>query len=441
MSTESDSKQFYLAAARSLGAKSPDRKTWVGQLRDRAAERFETVGFPSTRDEAWKYTNLAPLMRQRFQPTAAASLTAERLQQLLPGAFDAFRLVVVNGRYRPELSAPPEVRGVVGGSLAAALESHQTVEGYLGKVVSLDSHPLAALNTAFLLDGIFVHIGANVSLDRPIHIVYVTTADALAQPRTLIVADAGSRATIVEQYVGLDNGRYFSNGVTEVVLARGAAVEHYRLQTESVQAFHVNGVFVRQDEQSEFTSHAVDLGGLLVRQDIHAHLHAPGSTCTLNGLYVADGRQHVDNHTLIEHAKPRCTSREFYKGVLDGRARAVFSGRVVVQPDAQQTDAEQVNNNLLLSEDAEVDTKPELEIYADDVKCSHGATVGQLDLDQLFYLRSRGIDDGQARDLLTFAFANEILHRFRIAPLRAMFERSLTTRLLRGKAIQAAELI
>jgi Fe-S cluster assembly protein SufD len=444
VNTEADPKHHYLQAARALRSRLPARHAWIEALRERASARFDATGFPTVRDEAWKYTNLASLVRQPFHAVPDASPpTREQLERLLPNAFDAFRLVFLNGHYRPELSFPPRIDGRdFALPLAAALDSDaEALEPNLGRVASVDHHPLAALNTAFLADGAYIHLPDNLTLDRPIHLIYFATAEALAQPRTLIVAGPNSRATVVEQYVGIDESRYFTNAVTEVVLERDARLEHYRLQTESRLGFHVNGLHVRQCENSEFTSQAIDLGGLLVRNDLYALLDAPGASCRLNGLYVADGRQHVDNHTYVSHAKPRCTSREFYKGVLDGRGRAVFNGRVVVQPDAQHTDAEQINRNLLLSEDAEIDTKPELEIYADDVKCSHGATVGQLDLDQLFYLRSRGVDDAQARDLLTFAFANDVLRRFRSAPLRAMLEHAITTRLLRGRNLRELELI
>lgn len=444
MSGEIDARQFYLQALDSRERELPGTQAWIRELRAHARACFEGAGFPTTREEAWKYTNLAALQRQRFQPVPSASAVTESSLQSAPlDALNAFRLVFVNGYYRADLSTPPRIGNrVVGGSLAERLRADAHVlEAHLGRIAPLDTHPLAALNTAFLLDGAYVELPADAVLERPIHLIYVATADALAQPHALIVAQVGSRATIIEQYVDADGSRYFTNAVTEIVVERGAAVEHYRLQQESAQGFHVGGMYVRQQEGSQFTAHAIDLGGLLVRNDVRTQFAAENASCTLNGLYIADGRQHVDNHTLIDHAKPRGTSREFYKGVLGGRARAIFNGRVIVHPDAQQTDAEQVNNNLLLSEDAEIDTKPELEIYADDVKCSHGATVGQLDEDQLFYLRARGIDDAQARDLLTFAFANDVLHRFRLAPLRGMLERALNARLLQGRGLKELELI
>ncbi len=443
MSGETDLKLAYRQALDALKDQLPGQRPWLGDLRARARGHFETAGFPSTRVEAWKYTNLAPLVRQPFHPVMEATVTGEQLEPLLPKDLEAYRLVFVNGRYRAELSIVPQIKGVnIAESLAKKLiDDPAALETHLGRVAPIDSHPLAALNTAFLIDGAYVRLPAGVTVERPIHLVYIATADALAQPHTLIVAEAGSHATIIEQYVAIEDGRYFTNAVTEVVVEPGASIEHYRLQQESAKALHVGGLYVRQQQDSKFTSHAIDVGGLMARSDLYTVLAAEGAVCHLNGLYILDGRQHVDNHTTIEHAKPRGTSREFYKGVLDGRSRAVFNGRVLVQPDAQQTDAEQVNNNLLLSEDAEVDTKPELEIYADDVKCSHGATVGQLDPDQLYYLRSRGVDDAAARDLLTFAFVNDILHRFRVAPLRAMLERSITARLLHGRGIRELELI
>lgn len=443
MNAPVDTKQIYLQAARAYDKEAPGKSVWIKELRERAAASFEAKGFPTARDEAWKYTNLAPALRQPFRIVDSVSFVQENLRAFLPAGLNGFRMVFVNGRFRPELSSVPQFNGkAIGGSLTEQLtKGSDVLQAQLGRIAPIDSHALAAMNTAFLTDGAFLHLPAGAVLDQPIHLIYVGTADALTQPHTFIFAGAGSRATIIEQFAGAEGARYFANAVTEVSLESKAALEHYRLQQESTQAFHVGGIYVRQEADSEFVSHSIDFGGLIVRNDLQSVLGAPGASCTLNGLYIVDGRQHVDNHTLIDHAKPRGTSREFYKGVLDGRARAVFNGRVIVQPNAQKTDAEQMNNNLLLSDDAEVDTKPELEIYADDVKCSHGATVGQLDLDELFYLRSRGIDDSAARDLLTFAFANEIIHRFQLAPLRSLLEQNITTRLLHGRGIRERELI
>ncbi len=441
MDAETDARQTYLQTLDAIGDRLPGRASWVRELRARARARFAATGFPSTREEAWRYTNLAPLARQRFEPSPPAAVTRAQVQALGFDNLAAYRLVFVNGSYRADLSTPPSAAGVIAGSLAAMLtEEPQALEGYLGAVGTIERSSLAALNTAYLWDGAYVRLAAGTKLDRPIHLLFAGTAPALAQPRALIVASAGSHATLIEQYVSLDDGRYFSNALTEIVLGDGAKVEHYRIQQHSPQAYHTGGVYVRQEAGSEFLSHAIDLGGLLVRNDLHTVL-GEGAACIFNGLYAAGGRQHIDNHTVIEHAKPRSTSRELYKGVLGGRARAVFNGRVLVHPGAQQSDAQQTNNNLLLSEDAEVDTKPELEIYADDVKCSHGATVGQLDPDQLFYLRTRALDEAAARDLLTFAFANEVLQRLGLAPVRAALDRQLMQRLLQGRDLREVELV
>lgn len=440
-----DTRTRYLEAIAAGRASAPGHAVpWVRALREAAGMQFEAQGFPTTRDEAWKYTNVAPLARQAYAPAprAVAATAADADRIAFPG-LDAHRLVFVDGHYAPHLSTPVAAAGVEAGSLAEALEREgDALEPYLGQIAPLDQHAFAALNTAFLSDGAWLRLAPGTVLERPIHLVFLATgSEVLAQPHNLIVLEEGAEATVIEHYLALRDGRYFTNAVTETSLAKGAALEHYRLQQEGAQAYHIGGMHVRQAGESRFTSHAIDLGGLLVRNDLRTVLAAEHATCALNGLYVLDGRQHVDNHTLIDHAKPRGTSSEYYKGVLDGRSRAVFNGRVIVQPDAQHTDAQQMNNNLLLSQDAEIDTKPELEIYADDVKCSHGATVGQLDPDALFYLRSRAVDEAAARDLLTYAFANDILSRFRVMPIRLELERKLTARLLHGREIKELELV
>jgi Fe-S cluster assembly protein SufD len=445
MNAPVDAKQAYLAAAAALRDRAPGHaQAWVRALRERAYECFAQSGFPTTREEAWRYTNLAALSRQAFAPAAhdAGPVAQEILGTAAFAELNAYRLVFVGSRYRPELSDPPPAdAGVFAASLSDALtRSPEELQGLLGEIGAPEAGAFAALSSALLVDGAYVRVVANMPVARPIHLIHVGAPNALSSPRTLVVADENSEATIIEHYVGLDAERYFSNALTEISLAPGARMTHYRVQEESAQGFHIGGVHVRQERDSAFASRVVDLGGLLVRNDLHTAL-SEGASCTFDGLYVLGGRQHVDNHTVIEHAAPHTTSRELYKGVLDGRARAVFNGRVVVHPDAQKSDAQQTNNNLLLSEDAEIDTKPELEIYADDVKCSHGATVGQLDPDQLYYLRTRAVDEASARDLLTFAFANDVLRRFELAPLRAALDRSLMNRLLQGRAIREVELV
>jgi len=439
-----EANSYLQALALARPAPAAESVGWVRALRDQAAARFAEHGFPTTRDERWKYTNVAPFVRAPFTP-AARRRDAIALAQLDPVVFGfpAHRLVFVDGYYAPELSArDPLPAGVTLVDLAGVLaRAPDALEAHLGRIGS-PRDGFAALNTAFLADGAYVHVPQGAVVDRPIHLVFIAAADdALIQPRNLIVAEAGSRVTVIEHYLAFGDKRYFTNAITEIAAAAGADIEHYRVQQQGGKALHVGGVHARQERGSRFTSRAFDLGGLLVRNDLHSILDADGAVCTLDGLYVADGRSHVDNHTEIDHAKPGGTSREYYKGILNGRARAVFNGRVVVRPDAQHTDAQQMNRNLLLSEDAEVDTKPELEIYADDVKCSHGATVGQLDENALFYLRARAIDEVSARDLLTFAFARDMLNRIRLAPIRAQLERRLTPRLFGGRMLKGLELL
>lgn len=435
-------KDNYLALYGAIGpALAGSRTAWVQELRAAALARFAEQGFPTPRQEEWKYTDVGVLQRREYHPaTAGADGVTE--QALAPFVFQGcHRRVFVNGHYAPSLSTPDTLPHEVSmGSLAQALDQEpDALQCHLGQYAREDGNSLVALNTAFMADGAYVHLAPGAVLETPIHLIYLSTAagDGLAAyPRNLVVAEDGSRATLIESFIGLGNGNYFTNGVTELALGRNAGIERYVLQQENAQAVHVSSSFVHQPRDSRYTSHCISLGAALARNEIHVVLDGAGSECTLNGLYLADGRQHVDNHTLIDHAQPRGTSLEYYKGVLDGRARAVFSGKIIVRPDAQHTDAQQTNHNLLLSRDAEADSRPQLEIYADDVKCSHGATVGQLDKDALYYLQSRAIDHDTARNLLIYAFANDILTRLKIAPLRERLEHLLTHRLLHGQAFE-----
>ena len=446
MTAAADSKSLYLDAAHALRATLPGRSVpWVHALREQGLARFAELGFPSTRLEDWKYTNASAVAGQLFTPDVAAHPLAPA--QLQPALFDelsAHRLVFVNGRYVSGLSAVGKLTaGVTVASLAGILATRpDIVEPHLGKIVPGDANGLAALNAALFADGAWVRLTRGMVVEQPIYIVYVATGDVdavMTAPRNLVVLEEGAQATVIEQYVALGEARYLTDAVTETALGPRARLEHYRVQQESPKAYHIGGWHVRQGRDSRFTSHTVDLGGLLARNDLHGVLDAEGAACELNGLYLADGRRHVDNHTCVDHAKPRGTSREFYKGVLDDAARAVFNGRVVVRPDAQHSDAQQENRNLLLSRSAEVDTKPQLEIYADDVQCSHGATVGSLDADALFYLRTRAMDEQAARDLLTYAFANDVLARMKLTAVRRPLERRLTTRLLHGRSLRELE--
>lgn len=427
-------RQFRDREARLPGARIP----WLKRMRAHAIDRFAEAGFPTKRDEDWKYTDVGPLAGRALTPAGggvrpgAAAIAAAH--------FDAYELVFVDGHFAPELSSPgaPEA-GVAAMSLSAALERDViTLEHWLGSGDAAGRHAFAALNLAFLRDGAFVRIDANVAPERPIHLLFVSTGapHSVAYIRNLVVAEAGAEATILESYTGPGAATYLTNTVSEVVAEPGARLEHYRLTGEGEAGWHIGGTYVHQARDSRYTSHAVALGGKLARHELYAALEAEGAECALNGLYVLRGRQHVDNHTRIDHLKPRGTSREWYKGVLDDAARGVFSGRVVVHPDAQHTDAAQSNRNLLLSPHAEADSRPQLEIYADDVKCAHGSSEGSLDPDQLFYLRARGLDEPLARRLLVYAFAADVLARMKHAPVRARLETQLIGRLLPEQSVK-----
>ncbi len=408
--------------------------SWIRGIRRAAMEHFARTGFPSPRDEHWKYTRVNSMEKLAFRLAAGPreDLAPERIETFLFKDLECRVLVFVDGRYRPHLSTPgdPE-KGLTIGNLGTTIEEDpQALEPYLSRYAKTENSGFSALSAAFMADGAYIHLPRNLVIAEPIHLVFISNAggeEVSYYPRNLIVAADGSQARIIESYVSIGDSTHLTNATTEVILGNNTALEHYKLQQESPKAFHIATLQVHQERDSRFTSHSVSFGGRLTRNDINAWLNAEGAECTLNGLYMVNGRQHVDFHTTVEHAKPRGASHEFYKGILDGRSRGVFNGRVLVHPDAQMTDSEQSNKNLLLSRNAEVDTKPELEIYADDVKCSHGATVGQLDENMLFYLRSRGIDKDSARGLLTYGFAQDIVNRMSIAQVRDYLEEILVS--------------
>ena len=423
-----------------LGADPP---SWIHQIRRQAIERFGELGFPTTHQEKWKYTNVAPLVRIPFQAATeqAPRLSARELARAPLAEVAKNRLVFVNGVYSHELSSTVGLPGVVrASSLAEALagEAGQSgkLEQHLAGYAAYDRQPFVALNTAFLEQGAFLRIPRGLVLEEPIHLLFVSTGDGVPQvshPRNLILLDRESQAVVIESYVGLGEAVYFTNAVTEIVVDESAVVEHYKLQQESQRAFHVATVQVRQARSSVFTNHNISLGGALVRNDLTAVLDGEGAECTLNGLYLGTGRQHVDNHTTLDHARPHCGSREVYRGILDGKSTGVFNGGIVVRQDAQKTDAKQSNKNLLLSKEAVINTKPQLQIWADDVRCTHGATIGQIDQDALFYLRTRGIALQAARDLLTYAFASELLGRMKVEAVRGWVEAELFAQLAGGR--------
>jgi Fe-S cluster assembly protein SufD len=441
-----DDKEAFLANfsefEKQLGAGDSPK---LHRLRQAAIERFAELGFPTVRDEEWRFTNLAPLFKQphSLPKRGAGEVTLAALAQLIPG-FDAWpRLVFVNGFHEPDLSAVAGLpQGVTLASLAGVLQTHpEQIEPHLGHYADYEESPFVALNTGFIRDGAFVSIAKGTVLPTPIQLVFVSTAPGQAtvsHPRNLMVAGINSQATIIESFVGLGEEVYFTNPVTEIVLGDNAILDHYKLQHESKSAFHIATKQVQLGRSSNFSSHSISFGAALARNDVNAYLADEGCECTLNGLYLADGTQLIDNHTRIDHAKANCASHELYKGILDGKAHGVFNGRIHVHQDAQKTDAKQTNKTLLLSDEAMIDAKPQLEIYADDVKCTHGATIGQLAAEAIFYLQTRGISKEQARGLLTFAFANDIIGRIKVEPLREQLERTLLDRqsLPAGRDIQ-----
>ena len=398
-------------------------------LREEAMQRAAARGFPADRDENWKYTSIRPLVQRAFEPAGHVAMpAAAALEPYLIPNFPASRLVLVNGRWAPSLSdegsAAPARFTVLNSSLHAARpdlrEMFRLPEAWREDV-------FANLNTAFVEDVLLLELPANAQPERPVEILHLSLAGAPASHHVRIVLRLGSgaRLQLVERYAGEESTAHFTNTLMQIELGEQAALEHVRLQNESDKGFHVGRVLVAQAAGSHYLSHNLQLGGYWVRLDLHTRLAAPGAQTTLNGLYAVNGRRHVDNHTRIDHAAAGTTSNELYHGLLDGAGRAVFNGKVVVTPHAVKTDAGQTNRNLLLSRGAEIDTKPELEIYADDVKCSHGASIGQLDENQLFYLRARGLDEQAARGLLVGAFANILVRRLPSPMLRAAGRRAL----------------
>jgi Fe-S cluster assembly protein SufD len=416
-----------------VGCKLP----WLRSLRQSGFARFNAVGFPTMRDEDWRFTNLAPIVQtpfrlvrngRAFPPLNDSGFAFGHISNVsrffMPGA--ACRLAFIDGRFFPSLSSVAALpRGVTVASLASELEKNPAaIEPHLGRYLNIQRDPFSALNTAFIEDGAFVHFAKNVIAEAPIHLLFVSTPHefpAISHPRNLIVAEESSQATIVEDYVSL-GGKALCNTATELVAGDNSVISHYMIEREDIEAFNLSTLRIQQGRAADVASHSVLIGGALVRNNVHPVLTGEGGQCLINGLFVGGDRQHLDNYMLVEHASPHCGSRQFYNGILAGHAHGVFHGRIIVHKDAQKTDAKQTNRNLLLSDTAQIDTKPQLEIYADDVKCTHGATIGQIEEDALFYLRSRGIDEVSARRLLLMAFANECLDRMKEGPARTHVE-------------------
>jgi Fe-S cluster assembly protein SufD len=410
--------------------------------RRQAIEHFAERGFPTVRDEEWRFTNVAEVARTSFRPAPAAAVSGADLSaHLLAGCRP---IVLVNGRLAPELSrlaGEQAVAASLGAVLRGADELAALVAGTLGREAPIE-HPFVALNTALFEDGVVLEIPTRAAIEEPIQILHVTVpepgeaAPISVFPRVLLIAGKSSEATVVETYATLGEGPALVAPVTEIFCRDDASLRHYRVEAESSETFHLATLQVELERSAALLSLALSYGGGLVRCDMGGAMRGEGSDCTLDGLYLVTGRQHVDFHMRMDHVAANCSSHELFKGVLDGRSRAVFNGLIHVHPGAQKTDAKQTNRNLLLSTEAMVNSNPQLEIFADDVKCTHGSTIGQLDRDAMFYLRSRGVDPEAAKSLLTYAFASELVDRVHVPALRAQVESLLIDRLPQGDVVR-----
>ena len=423
--------------------KSAKGPAWVLAARKSGISHFSELGFPTLQDEDWRFTNVAPIAQLPFKPVfepTSAGITAQALGHYTFAGLAGSKLVFVNGHFAPELSSVATLpEGVKVMSLSAALASDTAlVEKHLFRHARADANAFTALNTAFFQDGAFIHLPAGKIVADPIQILYVSTANehgATAHPRNLIVAEQGSQVTVIESFVSLGDAAYFTNSVTELVAGANAVVEHLKFQDESQQAYHLATLAAHFARGSNAVTHSIALGAKLSRTAIYANLAGEGLECILNGLYLTRGEQLADHYMIVEHAQPRCASHEYFNGILADKSKGVFHGRILVRPGAQKTDAKQTNKNLLLSDDATADTKPQLEIYADDVKCTHGATIGQLNDESIFYLRARGIGLEKARRMLIHAFAGEIIDRVRCEPLREELDQVVWDRLEQNEQV------
>ncbi len=434
-----DARDSFLSNLADLESRSTPAPAWLSDLRQRGLEVFRSVGFPSTQHEDWKYTNVGPWLKTPFRRAGGYrrnGLGPAQAAQLGLGDFAAQRLVFVDGNFVAELS---DLTGIGSGVelyplLAAEAGAVSTLAAQLGAHARPETNGFLALNTACLGDGAVLRVARGAAVDTPVHVIYVTSSHAervAVYPRTLVLAEENSQASVIESHVCDGAPVYLSNAVTEIVAAPGANIEHASIVLSNANSLHVGALAVHQQRASQVTLHSFAFNGGLVRSDVAVRLDGEGAECSLNGLFAAAERSHIDSHTTIEHVQPACTSHELYKGVLGGAATGVFNGLIRVHPQAQKSVARQASKNLLLSGDAQVNTKPQLEIHADDVRCNHGSTIGQLDEESLFYLRARGLDQEAAVDLLTYAFAAEMVERVKCAPLRASLEKEVRARMPR----------
>jgi Fe-S cluster assembly protein SufD len=421
----------YITAFRSVRELSPT-VPWLELVRSGAIDRFEQIGFPTVRDEEFKYTNLASLTKESFQPAfSSVDIITNPERFAYPETADA-HLVVVNGFLREDLSTRNGLDNVVAIDLFSAVEDaryNKIARKYLARNANYHDNGLKALNTAFLQSGVFLWIPKNVKLEKPLQITFLADAKSASFPRLLVVAEENSSATLIETFVSNGDESHFTNAIAEIVLKDGARLEHYHLQNENRSAYHVSATAAELGRASSYDATSINFGAQLARHDISVVMDHEGAECWVDGLYVAGANQHTDTHSVIDHKEPNCTSHQLYKGILDGNARAVFNGKIFVREGAQKTDAMQTNKNLLLSSQAQVDTKPQLEIYADDVKCAHGAAVGQIDEEELFYLQARGLNPELGRSLLTYGFAEEVIGKIKIESIRSQLDEAVLTHL------------
>lgn len=433
LATESNS---YSTAFRALlertGRAEPQ---WLRRVRENSFARFEQVGFPSVKDEEWKYTNVAPIAKLQFAPAVPNGQPAGNGFAVTYDEAKQSQLVFVNGILRGERSS---VEGLPGGVRVIEISQALGIADYEARVrglleVESDTNGFAALNTALFSGGAFVHLPKGVTVSAPIHLQFISeSGNGVAPasfPRVLIVAEENSAATIIESYSSASDKVYLTNAIVDVRLASGARLQHFKLQRESTAAFHVAATTADLGPNASYDTTAINLGAALSRHTIDVTMDHEGAECWVDGLYMMDGHQHADTHSMIDHRQPHCTSHQLYKGILDGKSRAVFNGKVFVRHGAQQTNAQQTNKNLLLSNEARVDTKPQLEIFADDVKCAHGAAIGQLEPDELFYLESRGIRPELARNMLTYGFAEEVIEKIKIPSIKRELDEAVLHRL------------
>lgn len=413
-------------------------QAWFLNSRKAAFAKFNELGFPTQRQEDWKHTTVRPIVETEFRRSDERAFGVdEMLEGVVFHDYTAHRAVFVDGRFSPDHSKLDNLpEGLTICSLNDVHSKHELLEAHLAKYAGEDENPaFTALNTALHEDGLFIHVAKNFEVAAPIHLIYLTASHGeptATHPRSLMIAEPGSRAVLIERYAGPAGAVYFTNAVTEVVVGENASLVHHRLQDESPEAYHIGTVQIELKRDSRYMGNILSIGSKIGRNGVAARLNGEGIECVLNGLFLTRDDQHIDNHTRVVHAEPHCHSHEVFKGILDGRSSGAFTGRIIVKPGAQKTDAIQSSKNLLLSDEAKITPDPQLEIFADDVKCTHGATIGQLDADAVFYLRARGIDEQSAKGLLTYAFANEIVEQIEIEPLRDYLEAIIAQRYRKG---------